>query len=215
MNDADTLHSSDALHDAIAEEYGALSDLLEAAGPGVWDAPSLCEKWRTREVVAHVTMPARYDGPAFMAELAEAGGDFTRLSDAIAARDGALPAATLLADLRSQVLHAWEPPGGGAEAALTHCVIHTLDIVEAVPLAHHVPAPAVRAVLALVTGGAGPNVFGVDLGGVELRADDLQWSVGSGTVVRGPAQALALVACGRLLPSGRLQGTAAPRFTWS
>ena len=57
----------------------------------MWDAPSLCEKWRTREVVAHVTMPARYDGPAFMAELEAAGGDFTRLSDAIAARDGALP----------------------------------------------------------------------------------------------------------------------------
>ena len=31
-----------------------------AAGPAVWDAPSLCEGWRTREVVAHMTMPARY-----------------------------------------------------------------------------------------------------------------------------------------------------------
>jgi hypothetical protein len=43
---------------AIADEYRALADLLEAAGAGVWDAPSLCERWRTREVVAHVTMPA-------------------------------------------------------------------------------------------------------------------------------------------------------------
>ena len=80
-----------AARDAIADEYGALADLLEAAGAGVWDAPSLCESWRTREVVAHVTMPARYDGPAFMAELEAAGGDFTRLSDVVAARDGALP----------------------------------------------------------------------------------------------------------------------------
>ena len=43
----------------------------------MWDAPSLCEGWRTREVVAHMTMPARYSGPAFMAELEAAGGDFT------------------------------------------------------------------------------------------------------------------------------------------
>ena len=53
-----------ARRDAIADEYSALADLLEGAGAGAWDAPSLCEGWRTREVVAHVTMPARYDGPA-------------------------------------------------------------------------------------------------------------------------------------------------------
>ncbi len=47
----------------VAEEYGALANLLEGAAEEVWDAPSLCEGWRTREVVAHVTMPARYDGP--------------------------------------------------------------------------------------------------------------------------------------------------------
>jgi uncharacterized protein (TIGR03083 family) len=201
------------LHDAVAGEYGALADLLEEAADDVWDAPSLCEKWRTREVVAHVTMAARYDVPAFMAELDAAGGDFTRVSDTIAARDGALPVATLLADLRSPVLHGWEPPGGGAEAALTHCVIHALDIVEAVPLPQRVPDASISAVLALVAAEDAPNLFGVDRRGVQLRADDLDWSSGSGAVVTGPAQALALVACGRLLPPGRLRGEAAPRFT--
>jgi uncharacterized protein (TIGR03083 family) len=203
-------------HD-IAGEYGALADLLESAGPGVWDAPSLCERWRTREVVAHMTMPARYDGPAFMAELDAAGGDFGRLSDEVAARDGALPVPTLLDDLRSSVLHEWQPPGGGEEGALIHCVIHELDIVEAVPLGRHVPEAVIRSVLALVVAqgeeAPRPNLFGVDLGDVALRADDLDWSSGSGAVVTGPAQALALVACGRLLPPGRLGGHAAPRFT--
>ena len=132
---------------AIADEYRALADLLEAAEARVWDAPLLCEGWRTREVVADVTMPARYDGPTFMAELEAAGGDFTRLSDVIAARDGALPADTLVADLRSPVLHGWEPPGGGTEGALTHCVIHALDVVEAVPLPRHVPDASIRSVL--------------------------------------------------------------------
>ena len=205
----------------IAEEYGALADLLEAAGDEVWESPSLCEGWRTREVVAHVTMPVRYDGPAFMAELESAGGDLTRLSNEVAARDGALPAAVLLGGLRSPVLHEWQPPGGGVEGALIHCVIHELDIVEAGSLARGVPDDRIRSVLELVlpddggTAGAGANLFGVDLSDVELRADDLDWASGAGALVTGPAQALAQAACGRLLPPGRLRGAAAARFTQS
>ena len=215
MTGHDGTDSGGDLTTTIAGEYEALADLLESAGLDVWDAPSLCEGWRTREVVAHMTMPARYPGPAFMAELDAAGGDFTLLSNTVAARDGALPVATLLADLRSDVLHGWEPPGGGMDGALTHCVIHELDIVEAVPLERSVPAARITRVLGLVAAADAPNMFGVDLDGVELRADDLVWSVGSGATVTGPAQALALVACGRLLPPGRLGGAAASRFTQS
>lgn len=211
--DTTLLTDSDELAAAIAGEYLALADLLEGAGPGVWDAPSLCEGWRTREVVAHMTMPARYDGPAFMAELEAAGGDFTRLSNTIAARDAALGEAALLANLRDETLHAWEPPGGGRPGALTHCVVHGLDIIEAVPLPHQVPAAHIGAVLGALAAGGGPELFGTDLSGVELRANDLDWSYGSDALVTGPAQVLALVLCGRLLPPGRLAGEAAPPFT--
>jgi hypothetical protein len=79
-----------------------------------------------------------------------------------------------------------------------------------------VPGGRIGAVLGIVTA-TGPdsaaNVFGVDLGDVELRAEDLDWSAGSGALVTGPAQALAVAACGRMLPPGRLRGEAAPRFT--
>jgi hypothetical protein len=37
---------------AIAGEYLALADLLASSPVEVWDAASLCEGWRTREVVA-------------------------------------------------------------------------------------------------------------------------------------------------------------------
>ncbi len=215
MTHHDRTESADELAAAITDEYMALADLLETAGPDVWDAPSLCEGWRTREVVAHMTMPARYPGPAFMAELEAAGGDFTRLSNTVAARDGALPVAALVADLRSDALHGWQPPGGGQGGALTHCVIHELDIVEAVTLERRVPQARITRVLGLVADADAPNMFGVDLEGVELQADDLVWSAGSGARVTGPAQTLALVACGRLLPAGRLNGAAAGRFTQS
>jgi uncharacterized protein (TIGR03083 family) len=203
----------DTIRATVAAEYVALADLLEAAREEVWDTASLCQGWRTREVVAHMTMPVRYDGPAFMAELEAAGGDFTSLSNAVAARDGALATSDLVAGLRSPSLHGWQPPGGGPSAALTHCVIHQLDITEAVPLARRVPDDCMARVLGIVAAPDTPNLFAVDLSGVALRADDLDWSVGSGAIVSGPAQALALVACGRLLPGGRLGGEAASRFS--
>jgi uncharacterized protein (TIGR03083 family) len=197
------------LRTEIAAEFLALADLLEAAPAAIWDAPSLCKGWRTREVVAHMTMPARYDAEAFMAEMAEAGGDFTLLSNTIAARDGASAPALLLADLRSENLHAWEPPGGGRLGALTHAVVHGLDVTEAARSARTVPA----ARMAIVLGAMDPGHFDTDLTGVELRADDLDWSYGSGQLVTGPAQVLALVLCGRCVPARRLRGPAAPGFT--
>jgi uncharacterized protein (TIGR03083 family) len=206
-------HRSD-LSGAIAEEYRALAELLTSSPGEVWDAPSLCEGWRTREVVAHVTMPARYSTDEFMAELEAAGGDFTRLSDVVAARDGALPVARLLDDLCSPVLHAWQPPGGGAEAALTHCVIHALDVVEAVPLDRRIPETRIRAVLDLLSAPGSPNPFGVELAGVRLEADDMDWSLGAGDVVSGAGQALVLVLSARTVPDGRLRGPAALRFSW-
>jgi uncharacterized protein (TIGR03083 family) len=203
----------DTDHRGVADECRALAGLLEAAPAAVWDAPSLCEGWRTREVVAHMTMPVRYPGPAFLAELEAAGGDFTRLSDTVAARDALRPTAALLADLRADALHAWEPPGGGSGGALTHCVVHALDIVEAVPLGRHMPSGRIARVLELLAVPDTAPVFDVDLDGVALEADDLDWSLGGGATVRGPAQALVLVVAGRTLPAGRLSGDGAGRFS--
>ena len=39
-----------------------------------------------------------------------------------------------------------------------------------------------------------------------LQATDLDWSYGSGPPLRGKAEDLALVLCGRALPAGRIEG---------
>jgi len=200
------------MEEAIAREYFALADLLESGSSDVWDAPSLCEGWRTREVVAHVTMPARYSGPQFMAEMQAAGGDFTVFSNTVADRDCSLPEEVLLKNLRAEALHTWQPPGGGLEGALSHCVIHSLDITEAIPLGRQTPEPTVRAVLDQLAGLGVTNPFGVDVSGFRLQADDMDWSVGAGEVVAGPGRALVCVLSGRHLPDDRLQGDGAVRF---
>jgi len=56
------------------------------------------------------------------------------------------------------------------------------------------------------------SYFDVDLSGVQLRADDLDWYYGAGKPVTGRAQDLLLAVCGRKLPAGLLQGESAGRF---
>ena len=139
----------------VAPTYEGLAELLAAAPAAAWDAASLCEKWQVRHVVAHVTMPARLTPAQFGAELAAAGGDFGVLSDTVAERDASRPLADQLDELRSPLLHAWEPPGGGAAGALSHAVIHSLDVTVALDRSAVAPKEAVIAVLDHLTAADG------------------------------------------------------------
>ena len=186
----------------VAPTYEGLADLLASAPDEGWDTQSLCEKWQVRNVVAHVTMPARMTPEQFGAEMAAAGGNFGVLSDTVAARDGSRPVAAQLDELRSPVLHAWQPPGGGAAGALSHAVIHSLDVTVALDRPAVAPTEAVIAVLDHLTAADGA-VFGVDLTGVRLESTDTDWSWGSGETVRADSGSLLALVSGRTLPDGR------------
>jgi len=185
-----------------ARTYDGLADVLGAGPAETWDAASLCTAWQVRHVVAHATMPARLTPEQFGAEMAAAGGDFARLSDTVAARDAALPTAELLAALRSPVLHGWQPPGGGAAGALSHAVIHSLDVTVALGRPTVAPAEGLVAVLDQLTA-TGGVIFGLDLTGVRLQATDTDWSWGDGEAVRADSGRLVALLSGRRLPDGR------------
>jgi uncharacterized protein (TIGR03083 family) len=108
-----------ALQSVVAAEFVALADLLSAASVSEWDTPSLCEGWRVREVIAHLTMAARYTEEQFMAELGRYNFDFTRLSNEIATRDAELPVADLVASMRADTMHHWTPPAAGTTGPST------------------------------------------------------------------------------------------------
>ncbi|MFC5005518.1 maleylpyruvate isomerase family mycothiol-dependent enzyme [Dactylosporangium cerinum] len=194
-------------------ERRELAEVFAGLTPEQWDAPSLCGGWRVREVLAHTTMPFRMGTAEFMWEMLRSGGRFNRMADRVARRDAArMPPAALVRALRDNVAHPWSPPGGGAVGALSHEVIHGLDSTVALGLDRRVPTDR----LLLVLDAMRPrNVayFGVDLTGVQLQATDVDWSRGSGAPLRGLAQDLLLVVCGRPLPAGHLSGDAAARFT--
>ena len=65
------------LQPVVAEALGALADALEGLPPERVDTPSLCAGWTIRNVLAHMTMAARYSPEEFTAQLASDGFDFT------------------------------------------------------------------------------------------------------------------------------------------
>ncbi|GGU96481.1 hypothetical protein GCM10010260_34980 [Streptomyces filipinensis] len=197
---------------AIAAERRELADLLDALTPGQWDAPSLCAGWRVREVVAHMSMGFRYRTGQVLVELVKARGSLHRMTGRLARRDAAAhPDTALAAFLRTHAHHPWTPPVGGLTSALGHDVVHGLDVTVALGLDRDVPEDRLRILLDAIDPRAF-RVFGTDLSGVRLCAEDLDWSFGSGAPLHGRGQDLLLVAYGRRLPAGRLRGDEVHRF---
>jgi uncharacterized protein (TIGR03083 family) len=196
----------------IVTHRRAFAGVLEGLVEADWNAPSLCSGWRVRDVVAHMTMPFRYSTPRFLGELIRSRGKFPAMADRVARRDARAPIVTLLQDWRSNVDHPWKPPGGGHRGALTHDVVHGLDITIALTIEHPVSDPALRVVLQNATTPLSLRRSGVDLTEIQLVADDLEWCFGEGEPLRGRARDLLMVLMNHQLPAGLLSGGAVERF---
>jgi len=162
--------------------------------------------------VAHLTMPFRITEEEFGRGMAEAHGQFTEFSDAVAARDSELPQAQLAGVLRDNIDNPWGPPGGGQQGALSHDLIHGLDIAWPLSITYPIPDQAMTTVLDLIAGPDGQNAFGADLDGIEFRATDLDWSSGSGSEAAGPSRDLLLLLARRSLPHDAVTGPGAQRL---
>jgi uncharacterized protein (TIGR03083 family) len=202
-----------AIRDAVIGERTDLTSILSDLTPEQWGHPSLCVGWRTREVVAHMTMPFRMSTGRFLAGMIRARGNFDRLADRQARADTqTMSDQDLLAQMRNNIEHPWRPPGGGEVGALSHDVIHGLDIAVALGLPRVVPTERIAMILE-ETGGQNIKYFGTDLSNVRLTASDLDWTFGDGKALHGRGQDLLLVIAGRRLPEGVLVGEAAGRYT--
>jgi uncharacterized protein (TIGR03083 family) len=185
-----------SLQPLLAAELAALASALSPLEGDNWSRPSLCEGWAVRNVVAHLTMAARYDEERFGAELAADGFDFQTTSDRIARRDGELPPATLLADLRSEALATFEQPGGGWIGSISHVVIHGLDVTLPLGLGRVAGDEATGLVLDALAAPGGRSLFGVDIS-AGLRATDLDWRRGPAAGRDGTAGELVALLSGR------------------
>lgn len=198
MTANNSTHALDELiRDETIAERSRLVSLIEELDPEQWSVPSLCAGWRIREVVAHMTMAYRHRGARFFLGLAKSGFRFNEFADRVAGEDtSVLTDAALLASLRDNIRNPWKPPGGGRVGALSHDVIHGLDITEPLGLPH-VPAERIKLVLEQA-GEKNLAYFGTDLTGAKLIAEDSDLIMGSGPrEVRTSAREILLIVTGR------------------
>src|SRR5699024_4896110 len=185
--------------DPVEETYAErarIADLLAGLSPQQWSADSLCAGWRIREVVAHMTSPFHTRPAKMLWGMVRAGFSYDRYAARAAHADTAKRAdEELLAILRRNIRTPWQPPGAGAAGALSHDVIHGLDITE--PLGLPRP-PAVRTGLVLQhTTPQSLAYFGADWGPYCLTSSDSPGVVGEGEKVELPSAEIVLIISGR------------------
>ena len=194
----------------ISAQRRTLADVLDTLTPEQWRGTTMCAGWTPGHVLAHLTMPFRISEQEFMQGLMQAGGDFTKFSDEIADRDCQLPQSELVGILRDNADNPWTPPGGGAVGALSHDLIHGLDITWPLPVDFEIQDEAMSTVLDSMISPGTHTYFGVPLEGVMLSATDLDWTAGSGALLAGRSRDLLMLLTGRHVPSDLFCGDGIP-----
>jgi uncharacterized protein (TIGR03083 family) len=189
--------SSNELLESITDERRRLVAMLETFTPQQWEHASLCDGWTNRHVVAHLTM-GFIPMPQFVWRMVKARGDFNRAAD-VYAKQKALEGTSALVDtLRTNAAHPFKPPGVGYEAPLTDVMMHGIDIrrplgIVRAPMDSAEESKRWRVILDNTTKSKVQKFFKNDVGGVTLQATDMDWTFGTGPVVRGTSEDLALV----------------------
>jgi uncharacterized protein (TIGR03083 family) len=187
---------------AEREEFATL---LEGLSSEQWDRPTLCEKWRVRDVVAHVI---GYDALS-RAEL------LRRMAKGVVTRGGANAVGVaeyarkspeeLTALMREYAEPQGLTSGFGGKIALTDGMIHQQDIRRPLEIPRRIPVE--RLSVALDFTKWAPRLLGaLQARGVRLVAVDMDWAYGKGPEVRGSGEALLLAMAGRRVALDDLDG---------
>jgi uncharacterized protein (TIGR03083 family) len=187
------------------EERGDLAGFLATLTPPQWEAPTLCERWRVRDVVAHLISYDDLDARGLLRRLARARLDLDRANALGVAAYDQLDPPQLLECLTERVEPRGLPARFGGRVALVDGLIHHQDIRRPLGRPREVPPDRLRVALnfALVA----PPIRGLwRARGLRLVATDLDWAAGRGQLVEGPAEALLMAIAGRRGVTDQLTG---------
>lgn len=181
------------------------ADFLAGLSPQQWDSPTLCDRWRVRDVVGH-TMS--YEGMPFGAlakRFLKGRLQTDRINELAVADMSDTPPEVLIDTIRRYAEPSGLGAGFGGRIALTDNMIHQQDIRRPLGLARTIDPERLR--VALDFARWAPLIRGAwRTCGVRLVATDLDWSAGKGPDVRGPGEALLMVMAGRRAALDDLEG---------
>ncbi|WP_435747473.1 maleylpyruvate isomerase family mycothiol-dependent enzyme [Nocardioides sp. SYSU DS0663] len=177
-------------------ERTELAELLAGLSPEEWEAPSLCEGWTVRDVVAHVVS---YEGLTLRevgARMARGRLTFAGVN-AAALRDHR----TASPDQLLQRLREYPRPTGLTAArngavGLVDGLIHQQDIRRPLGKPRAIDPDRLRFALGFAV--TAPPLRGFwKARGVRVVATDVDWALGRGPEARGPGEAVLMSLAGR------------------
>ncbi len=191
----------------IEQERLSLAVLLEGLPDEQWNAPSLCEGWRVKDVAAHVALAPQ--PPSLLTMVVEgvrAGGRFHKLNHDLSVRHADRAGADLVTELRDHAASRRLPKVTNVRNILFDILVHGQDIAIPLGIPREMPVDAARAGVERVWTMGWP--FGVKspLKRFRFIATDVEWAAGKGPEVTGPVAALLLLLTGRPVVLPRLSG---------
>lgn len=184
-------------------ERTELADLLTTLTPEQWEAQSLCERWRVRDVVAHVMS---FDDVGLLGMFRRViRGRIVNANQVWVDQLASLTTEQLLDRLRAHLRPQGLATTFGGRLALLDVTIHHQDIRRPLGLPRRIPAERLQLVLgdSLHT----PELPAWHLArGLRLNPTDLDWTHGRGPELTGPAEAVLMAITGRRSAVGELAG---------
>ncbi|MDQ1455255.1 MAG: hypothetical protein QOH28_875 [Actinomycetota bacterium] len=190
----------------VAETRADLASYLATLTPEQWNAPTLCDKWKVRDVVGHLVEGAnKIPMGKLVGGMLKSGFNLNKMLAATALEEGKHSPEELLKAMRDTVSMRNTPPMTKPEDLLADTVIHTQDIRRALDTPGTIPEARVRAALDSAKNAA---IVGSKkrVAGLKLVATDMEWTYGNGPEVRGTGEALLLAMCGRTSAYDELTG---------
>ena len=189
-----------------------LAEFLATLTAEQWDAPTLCEQWRVRDVVAHMYSYEDLGLGRLAARMLRAGLSPDRANAMGVAEHADDSGDELAARARDHIRPAGLTAMLGGRIALTDGMIHHQDIRRPLGLPRTIPSD--RLIAALETARTSPTIGAAKrIRGLTLTATDLEWGTGTGPHVEGPGEALLMAIAGRRGVTAELAGAGAATLT--
>jgi uncharacterized protein (TIGR03083 family) len=191
----------------IEQERLSLAALLEGLTDEQWNAPSLCDAWRVKDVAAHVALaPQPPSSLTMVVAGVRAGGRFHTINRDFSVRHAQRHGADLVAELREHAASRRLPKVTNYRNILFDILVHGQDIAIPLGIPREMPKDAARAGIERVWTMGWP--FGAKRTFKQFRytATDVDWTAGDGPEVIGPVDALLLLLTGRPAALTRLSG---------